>query len=239
MNPILDALQAYRRFDLAAWVDTYQVFPVWAGILLVGLGVLLLLQGGGRFFRFLAGPLGLWVGGVWMPLVLAKFGLQASNPALVSASALVLAGLGFAYPPGALFFAIGVPAGLFGGQIAGPADWFLGFVPGFLIGGTVAAAASRPIGAITASIVGAWLLVIGLLSALHQAGGLVETMVANPWGILVAAGLFAAAGSIYQLLVQPSPEEKQRLDAERAKAKRHAAEKRAIEKRWANYSAKK
>lgn len=237
MNPILEALSRYRTFDLHAWVDAYRVFPVWAGILMVISGVVLLLQGGGRYFRFLAVPIGLWVGAVWLPVVLSHFRLDANTPTVTTGAALLLAALGAAYPPGLLFFAVGLPAGLFAGQLAGMSDWFLGFVPGFLIGGTLASAAYRTVGAITASAIGAWVLVIGLLAALHQLGGLVETMAANAWAIAIAAGLFTVAGSIYQLLVRPSPEEKERLAAERAAAQRKLAEKKALEKRWSNYSA--
>lgn len=237
MNTVLEALAAYRSFDPAKWIDAYQAFPVWAGILMVIAGVLLLLEGGGKYFRFVAAPLGLWVGAIWVPVVLAQFGFTAPSPTLVAAAAVGLAALGVAHPTSALFIAIGIPSGIFLGQLAGSSEWFLGFVPGFLIGGAVAVAAYRWISAVTACGIGAWLVVIGLLAALHQLGGLVQTMTANVWAIVIAAALFTAAGSIYQVLVRPSPEEKERLAAERARAKRKLAEQKALEKRWANYSA--
>ena len=101
--------------------------------------------------------------------------------------------------------------------------------------GAVAAVFTRYIGGVLSSIVGAWLLVIGALAALHSAGELVNAVASQPWGVILAAALFAVAGSIFQLFVRPSPEEAEKLRIEKAKAKRRAAEKRELEKRWSTY----
>ncbi len=90
----------------------------------------------------------------------------------------------------------------------------------------------RVVGAVVASLVGAWLLIIGALAALHQFGGLVAAVANQPWGVLIAAALFALAGSVYQIAVRPSPEEQERLRAEKERLKLRKAEQKALEKRW-------
>ena len=235
-SELADALQAYRSLDPEAWLRLYRVFPIGVGIVLVALGVVMLLFGGGRFFRFVAGPMGAWAGYVCVPVVLAEFGIRHDAAVVTLAAALLGVG-GVLFPPLAVFFAFGLPAGLMLGNAVGRSDWPLGFLPGFIATGTLAAAMHRFIGAIASSVVGAWLLVIGLLSALHQVGGLVNAMISQPWGVVVAALLFAISGSVYQLAVRPSPEEKEKLDAERARAERQRREKQELEKRWSNYTA--
>jgi hypothetical protein len=135
-----------------------------------------------------------------------------------------------------LFFAFGVPAGLLGAEIAGPADWALGFFPGLLLGGALGAVLSRFVGAVAASMVGAWLLVLGLLAALRTTGGSVDALAKQPVGLLIAAGLLAVAGTVFQLWVRPSPKAAEQEKFDRKAEEKRAAEKRAVEKRWANYS---
>ncbi|MHB8872087.1 MAG: hypothetical protein ACYC8T_00225 [Myxococcaceae bacterium] len=233
------AFRAYRTFDPAGWVGIYRHVPMGAGIVAVAVGFILLLFGGGRAFRLVAGPLGAVVGLMWAAVVANKFGVTGLDAKVSAGAAIALGVLGFALPPGAIFFAFGIPAGLAAGEMAGPTDFILGFVPGWLLVGTLAAAFHRHIGAVAASLVGAWLLLIGMLSALHQVGGVVNAVTAQPWGVLIAAALFAVAGSVYQIAVRPSPEEGEKLKAERTRAKRKVAEKKALEQRWANYSDKK
>jgi cytochrome c oxidase assembly factor CtaG len=154
------------------------------------------------------------------------------DPRLPTAAAAVLAVLGVLFPPAVIFVGVGIPLGLLGGEIAGPKDYLLGFVPGLLLGGLVAVVVHRQVAAILSSAVGAWLLVIGALAALHQFGGLVTAMASQPWGVIIAAGLFALAGSVYQIAVRPSPEEAERQAAERQKLQQRKAEQKALEKRW-------
>lgn len=229
------ALDAYRSFDPAGWVAVYRVLPTWIGLLAVLLGAVLLLFGGGKAFRLVAGPAGALVGFLWAPLVAQRFGLPVSSRMVAAVGAAGLGLGGFALPPVAVFFGFGLPAGFLAGNLAGPSDWILGFLPGFLAVGAVSAVFTRFIGSVLSSIVGAWLLVIGALAGLHSAGGLVSAVASQPWGVILAAGLFAVAGSLYQLFVRPSPEESEKLRIERAKEKRRLEEKRALEKRWSTY----
>lgn len=237
LRDLTEGLQAYRTLDPEGWLQLYRVFPMGIGILLVVLGVLLLLWGGvPRYYRIVAGPLGAWAGAVWLPVALGHFGMPPSAAVPVVCAA-VLGVAGVLYPAVTVFFACGLPAGLLLGGAVGSSDWALGFLPAFLLVGGLAASMQRPLAAVTASMTGAWLLVLGLLSSLHQVGGLVSAMVSQPWGVVVAAALFATSGAVFQLAVRPSDEEAQKLAAEKAKAKRAREEKKALEKRWANYSA--
>jgi len=233
------ALGAYRSFDPAGWVGIYRHVPMGAGIVAVAVGVLFLLFGGGKAFRVVAGPLGAVVGFVWAPMVANKFGVTGIDPKLAAGAAIGLGVAGFVFPPVVIFFAFGIPAGLAAGEIAGPSDFLLGFVPACLLVGTLAAAFHRHIGAVAASIVGAWIFLIGMLSSLHQVGGVANAVAAQPWGVIIAAALFAVAGSVYQITVRPAPEEAEKLKMEKARLKRKVAEKKALEKRWANYSSEK
>ncbi|MFL5320527.1 MAG: hypothetical protein ACJ790_12775 [Myxococcaceae bacterium] len=230
-----ESLDAYRSFNPAGWVSAYKLLPMWAGILFVILGVGMLLFGGGKFFRLVAGPLGAAIGYLWAPIVIGRLGMTVSSEAIAYAAAAFLGVMGFVFPPGLCFFAIGVPLGLIGGQIAGANDWAVGFAPAALIGGTIAAAAHRIIASVVSSILGAWLLVLGMLAALHQVGTLVAMVAQQPWGVIIAAILFAIAGSVYQIAVRPSPEEAEKISAEKALAKKRKEEKAELEKRWGKY----
>ncbi|QRK13201.1 hypothetical protein JQX13_26125 [Archangium violaceum] len=232
MDAYLEALKAYQSFNPAGWVAIYRLLPMWAGIVSCGVGLTLLLFGGGRLFRVLAGPMGALIGLGWTGVLLTRFGIAGTDPRLATAAAAVLAVLGFVFPPAIVYLGVGIPVGLLGGEIAGPNDYLIGFVPGLILGGLVAAVLHRQVAAILSSALGAWLLVIGAMAALHQFGGLVAAMASQPWGLIIAAGLFAIAGSVYQIAVRPSPEEAERQQAERQRLKVRQAEQKALEKRW-------
>lgn len=231
MDAYLEALKAYQTFNPAGWVAIYRVLPMWAGIVCCVLGLVLLLFGGGRFFRILAGPMGALIGLGWTGVLLAKLNLVL-DPRLPTAAAAGLAVVGFLFPPAIVFLGVGIPLGLLGGEIAGPNDFLVGFAPGLILGGLVAVLLHRQLAAILSSMLGAWVLVIGALAALHQFGGFVAAMASQPWGLVIAAALFAVAGSVYQIAVRPSPEEAERQKAERQRLKVRKAEQKALEKRW-------
>ena len=235
MEVFLRALEAYQRFDPPGWVSLFRFFPWWAGVLVALLGILMMLFGGGKLFRLIAGPLGAAVGFLWTQMVATKLGYGPQAPQIRIVATIAIGGLGLLLPAGATFFAVGVPIGLVAGEMAG-SDWVLGFIPGFFISGTLAVAAHRYIGAVASSVVGGWLLVIGLLSALRPFTKLVESVAQQPWGVLIAAALFALAGTVYQLLVQLSPEARAAYKAEKAIAKKKLTENKKLEKRWSGYS---
>ena len=236
METFLRAIEAYQRFDPAGWVSLFRFFPAWAGGLMIVGGVLMMLFGGGKLFRLIAGPLGAAVGFLWAPVLANKLGYAPQAEQARVVAAIGIAGLGFLFPPAATFFAFGIPVGLVAADMAGVNDWLLGFIPGFFFGGVLAMAAHRYIGAVVSSLVGAWLLLLGLLAALLPFTPLVESVAQQPWGVLMAAALFAVAGCVYQLLVQLSPEAREAIKEEKRRAKKKLSEKKVIENRWSNYS---
>ncbi len=232
MEGFIQALKAYQTFNPPGWVGIYRLLPMWAGILCCVFGLCLLLFGGGRSFRFVAGPVGALIGLMWTPVITSRFGLPELDPRMPTFAAAALAMLGFLFPPVVTFLGVGIPLGLLAGKLAGPSDFLLGFIPTLLIGGLVGAILHRFVGAIVASAVGAWVLVIGALAALHEVGGLMTAVAQQPWGVIIAAALFAVAGSVYQIAVRPSPEEMERIRAEKERLKLRKAEQKALEKRW-------
>ncbi len=236
METFLRAIEAYQRFDPAGWVSLFRFFPAWAGGVMIAGGVLMMLFGGGKLFRLIAGPLGAGVGFLWAPVLATKLGYAPQAEQARVVATIGLAGLGFLFPPAATFFAFGIPLGMVAAEMAGVNDWLLGFIPGFFFGGVLAMAAHRYIGAVVSSLVGAWLMLLGLLAALLPFTPLVESVAQQPWGVLMAAALFAVAGCVYQLLVQLSPEARAAQKEEKKRAKKKLAEKKAIENRWSNYS---
>jgi hypothetical protein len=234
VDALIQALKSYQELNPQGWVSIYRLLPMWAGIVCCALGLVLLLVGGGRAFRLVAGPVGALIGLTWTAVVASKFGLSMTefDPRMPSLVAAVLAVVGFLAPPAIAFLGVGIPLGLLAGQLAGPQDFLLGFLPTLLIAGVVGGLLHRVVGAVVASVVGAWVLVIGALAALHQFGGLVTAVANKPWGVIIAAGLFALAGSVYQLAVRPSPEEADRIRAEKERLKLRKAEQKALERRW-------
>jgi hypothetical protein len=235
LEELLKALEPYQRWDPEGWVAVYSKLPVVAAVVMIALGLVMLLFGSGRMFRVVAGPIGALVGFVWAPILAQRFGFGAAQGQIRTVAAGVLFGLGVLFPPAATFFAAGVPAGLIAGEIAGSNDWALGFVPAFIVVGALGVAMHRYIGAIASSAVGSWLLVLGALAVMPGAGW-VKQVAAQPWGLLVAAFLFTLAGSVYQLFVRLSPEERDKMKAERAAAKSKLKHQKDLEDRWANYS---
>jgi hypothetical protein len=232
MEGFLQALKSYQSFNPSGWVGIYRMLPMWTGVVVAALGLVLLLAGGGKLFRVVAGPVGAVLGLVWTGAVTQRLGLTGLDPRLPTLLAAALMALGFLFPPAVTFVGVGVPLGLVAGQLAGPSDFLLGFGPGFIVGGLVGAVLHRQVSGIVASAVGAWLLVIGALAALHQFGGVVEAVASRPWGVIIAALLFALAGSVYQLAVRPAPEEADQRKAERFRQKQRQADQQALEKRW-------
>lgn len=231
----LRALAAYRSFNPAGWVAAYKLFPMWAGLVLVVVGVAFLIFGGGKLFRMVAGPIGAAIGYLWTPMVMEKLGVSVQPDAIALAGAAFMGVMGFVFPPGLVFFAVGVPAGMIAGEFAGN-EWILGFAPICFVAGMAAAFGHRLISSAVSSAVGAWLVVIGMLAALNSFGTVVTMVTQQPWGVIIAAVLFAIAGSVYQLAVRPPPEEAEAAAIEKAAAKKRGEERKAVEKRWGKYN---
>ena len=78
-------------------------------------------------------------------------------------------------------------------------------------------------------------MVLGVLG-LSPTAGWAQQVANQPVGLLVAAALFTLAGSIYQLFVKLSPDERAKFKTEQAQAKIRLAEKKRIEDRWTHYT---
>ena len=239
MEQLQSAFEPYRHLDPIGWVGVFRFLPVWAGLIAIVVGVLMLLFGGRQLFRLVAGPLGALIATVWAAPLAARLGFGASirQITLVATIGLLMAGL--LWPPAVVFFAFGVPAGLLGGQIAGPNDWLLGFGPGFLLGGAVGVVMHRLVGSILSAAVGAWVAVLGILAALNPFLSAVGWLAANPLAVLSVAGCFAVGGAVFQIFVRPSEEEATARRLEKGIARQKAKEQKAAEDRWTKFNGSK
>lgn len=231
MSELLRAFSAYDTFNPTGWVSAHLHLPIWLGLVFMAVGGLLLIMGGGSTFRLIAAPLGLVVGLLFTRPAMVGLGIEAT-PQLAAIASLSLLVLGVALPQALLFFALGLPLGVGFGSLAGPADFMLGFIPGFLVGGAVGAMAYRVVGAILASVLGAWLFVLGLLALLAPVGTVSHRAIAHPWLVIAVAILVAIVGALYQLILRPSPEEADKLRREKHREAQRLAEKAELERRW-------
>lgn len=239
MEQLQNAFEPYRHLDPHGWVGVFRFLPVWGGLVAVVVGVLMMLFGGRRLFRLVAGPLGALIATVWAAPLAARLGFGTSVRQLTLVSTIVLFGAGLIWPPIVVFFAFGVPAGLAGGQLAGANDWILGFGPGFFLGGALGVVMNRLVGAILSAAIGAWVAVLGLMAALNPFISAVNWLAGSPIAVLSVAGCFAIAGAVFQIFVRPTEEESRTRKTEAALAKRKAREQKALEERWAKYNSSK
>ena len=235
MEQLTSALEPYQRLDPQGWVGAFRFLPLWGGAVALVLGVLMALFGGRRLFRLVAAPLGALIAQIWAATLATHLGFGNNARQIVLGATVVLALAGLAWPPVVVFFAFGVPAGLIGGQLAGNADWFLGFGPGFLLGGGLGVVMHRLVGAILSAALGAWLAVLGLLAVLHPFISAVNWLAANPVFVICVAACFAIAGGVFQIFVRPSEEEARAKRIEGKLNKRKAREQKALEARWEKY----
>ncbi len=239
MELLQRAFEPYRHLDPVGWVGLFHFLPVWAGLLCVVLGVLMMLFGGRQLFRLVAGPLGAVIATIWAGALANRLGFGRQMNQIATVATIGLFGLGLLYPPVVVFFAFGVPAGLIGGQIAGPNDWILGFGPGFFFGGAAGVVMHRPVSAVLSAAVGAWMTVLGLMAALKPVLSSVGWLANNPIAVMSVAGCFAVAGSVYQLFVRPSEAQAEANRQEKALKKQRAKEQKEAEQRWEKYAGKK
>lgn len=239
METLQRAIEPYRHFDPVGWVGLCHFLPVWAGALCLLGGVLMLFFGGGRLFRLVAAPLGALIGLIWVAPVAGRLGISAPLPQVTLIAATSLAILGLIFPPGVVFFAFGVPLGLLAGQWVGPVDWLLAFVPGFIIGGAVGVVLHQVVSSVLSAVVGAWVLMLGLLAVLMPFVSSAGVLAQNPPVVFVVAGCFAIGGAAYQIMARGSPDDLAKRKRERLLLQKKLKEDRALSKRWANYSKKK
>lgn len=239
MELLQRAFEPYRHLDPIGWVGLFHFLPMWAGLVCVVLGTLMTLFGGRQLFRLVAGPLGAVIATIWAGALANRLGFGRQMNQITTVATFALFGLGLLYPPGVVFFAFGVPAGLIGGQIAGTNDWILGFGPGFFFGGAAGVVMHRPVSAVLSAVVGAWMTVLGLMAALKPLVPAVGWLANNPIAVMSVAGCFAVGGAVYQLFVRPTEQQAEAARQEKALKKRREEEARAAQKRWDLSSGKK
>lgn len=225
-------IEPYRHADPTGWVGIYKLAPFWAGGIAIAFGVFMLLFGGRRFFRMVAAPLGALIAGVWVTPLAQRLGYTGGTQELVWGAAVVLFLAGVFMPPAVVFMAFGIPAGLLGGQLAGGTDWLLGFGPGFIVGGAAGVILHRLVGAALSALMGAWLFMLGGMCLLAPWVPGVEWLALRPYVVMGAAGVFAAAGTVFQLFVRPTEAVAAAQRQERALEKRRAKEEKALLDRW-------
>jgi hypothetical protein len=232
------AFEPYRHLDPIGWIGVFRFLPPAAGVAVAVTGALILLFGGRRLFRLAAGPLGVLVAAVWAGTLAARLGFGAVQRQVTLVSSFALLGAGFLFPPIVIFFAFGVPTGLLAGQLAGPADWLLGFAPGLMVGGAIGVVLQRGVAALLSSALGAWAFVLGIFAALNPFVPAVGNLATSPVPVLSVAGCLTLAGVVYQLFIRPSPEEAEKRQRQRASSKRRDKENAELEKRWSKYGKK-
>jgi hypothetical protein len=234
------ALEPYRHLDPVGWVGVYRFFPLWMGAVGLSLSVAMLLFGGRRLFRLVAVPLGFLIASAWTTQIATHLGLGAQSKQATEIAMYVLALAGLIAPAIVVFFAVGIPAGLFAGTLVGNNDWLLGFAPAFTIAGTIGVIAHRFIGAVLSSIVGGWIFCLSALSLLAVfAGGASNWLAAHPIVVMCSAAALAVGGASYQLFIRLPPEVARDKKASDAQAKKKAKENKELEDRWMKHNSRK
>lgn len=236
MEQFQNAFEPYRHLDPIGWIGVFRFLPVWGGLIAIAAGVLMLLFGGRELFRLVAGPLGAIIATVWAGPLAQRLGFGSSLRQITLVATLGLLTAGLIWPPVVVFFAFGVPAGLVGGQIAGPNDWLLGFGPGFFLGGAAGVVMHRIVGSVLSAAVGAWVAILGLLAVLNPFITSIGWLAETPIAVLSVAGCFAVGGAVFQLFLRPTEDEAAARKLEKKIAKRRAIEQKAAEERWAKYN---
>ncbi len=236
MEQLQRAFEPYRHLDPLGWIGFFRVLPVWAGLLAIVFGGLMLFFGRGRLFRIVAVPLGAAIGLIWFAAIAQRFGLTAPASQVTLGAAIVMALLGLAFPPGVVFFAFGMPIGLLAAQLVGPTDWLLAFMPGLIIGGAVGVVLHPIVSSLLSAVIGAWSMVIGFLAMLGPFVNAVDGVAQNPLVIFSVVGCFTIAGAGYQLMVRGSDEDVDKSKREQHMLKKKLKEDRELKKRWANYT---
>jgi hypothetical protein len=199
-SPLRQALQAYQRFDPPGWLSLYRVLPTYVGLLFCLLGAFYLAWGSSRALRLWTVPLGAAVGYLAGPSFIHALQIQLPPQVVIWGPTLGLAVVGLLSPPVVLFFAVGVPVGLLAAEMTGRSDAIVALAAGFLVSGVAAVLLWRRLAALGSAAAGAWLLVLGLLSALHALLPFLGVLAQRtPAAMYAVAAILAVIGAAYQL----------------------------------------
>ena len=99
MDTLERAFEPYRHVDPVGWIGVYRFLPASAGVGLAVLGAFLILFGGRRLFRLVAGPLGALLAAVWAGTLATRLGFGSVQRQATVVSTFALLGAGFLFPP--------------------------------------------------------------------------------------------------------------------------------------------
>lgn len=220
-------------FDATAFVALAKDLPLFLALAMTVAGLITCLLGGRPVvLRLIMTPVAALVAFALAP---RAAGFVHLAPKMASYVAAGLAGLAAAvWPPIVLFVAFGALGATIGGELAGEADYWLGFIPGFLLGGVVAIVVNRIVAVIVSSLIGAALFVLGLLG-LSTYTPLGPMLFGAPVLSLGLTGCVAIAAMAFQFKFTPNEEEAAQRRADKVKDKELKVEDKARAKRFKKY----
>jgi len=226
----------YGQWSLQAWLETSLLhWPLWGACLAMVLGAGFLARGQGFLFRFVTALLGVLIGVAWSKPVIA----QLSLPDFAGSEqvyAVLLGLVGFSIPEAVLFLVFAIPAAFASMTYLGLKNPLLGFVPAFLLGGALGLIVQNHVRAFVASALGAWMLVMGVLTTLYRLGWVSPQVLQNAWAIVGAIAFFTLGGTLFQMSFQGKHKWRSQRKAEKLRLKALAEDKAALEQQWAKYS---
>ncbi|MCL2011519.1 MAG: hypothetical protein FWG75_01850 [Cystobacterineae bacterium] len=234
-SPWFQWVSNYGQWNLQAWLETLFYWPLWGAGLAIATGLCFLTIGQGVAFRCVAALMGAVIGLAWSKPVIVQLALPdfAGSEQVYAA---VLGVIGLSIPAAILFLVLAIPAAFACLTYSGLKNPLLGFVPAFLVGGAIGLILEHHIRAFVASALGAWMLVLGILSTLYGLGWISNSVLDSPWAILGAIAFLAIAGTLLQMSLRGHKQQRARLKAEKERLKTLAEDKVALEKKWSSYS---
>ena len=226
----------YGQWSLHAWLETsLRHWPLWGALLAVVLGGCFLAIGQGFLFRFVTALVGAIIGLAWSKPMVTQLALpDFAGSEQVYAVLLGLAG--FSIPAAILFLIFAIPAAFASMSYLGLKSPLLGFVPAFLVGGAIGLIVQDYVRALVASALGAWMLVMGVLTSLYRLGWVSDKVIESPLAIGGAIVCLALGGTFFQMGLKGRQPGRTARKAEKARLKTLEEDKAALEKKWANYS---
>ena len=231
-------LESVGTFDVSQITGLARELPLLAGVMLLVAGTVATLVGGRRLvFRFLLAPLAALAGYALAPPFAATVHLSPPTAAYAAAAILGLAAL--LWPPLVVFLAFGALGGNAGAELRGDKDRWVGIVPGFLVGGLLGVLFSRAIAVIGSAVLGATMLVLGLLNLISftRLSGLAFGYPVVAVGL---AGCIAVFGIAFQYKFSPAEDAESRAKrkAKKLEQRQLEADAKARDKRFKEYGRK-
>jgi len=226
----------YGEWNLQAWLEASLLhWPLWGACLAMAVGACFLTVGQGFLFRFVTALAGIVIGIAWSKPVIVQLSLPDFSGS-EQVYAVLLGLVGFSIPEAVLFLVFAIPAAFAAMSYLGLKNPLLGFVPAFLVGGALGLIVHNHVRAFIASALGAWMLVLGVLTSLYRLGLISSGVLQSPGAIVGAIAFLALAGTFFQMYFHGKKYQRAKRKAEKTRLKTMAQDKAALEEKWANYS---